>query len=270
MKKRVLAISDWHCGHRVGLTPPAYQQKPTGKSSVKRSKWATMQRENWAMFKKLLRKYEPFDVMFHLGDAIDGHGKRSGGTEAISSSLEEQADMAVEVSNSIRLFGKKGFKIYGTYGTPYHTASSDGDDWDSVIAKQAGWESIGAHDFIGVNGCVFSIKHKTASSSVPYSRNTAIAKELVWNRLWHSKGEQPLANVILRGHTHYHSYCGDSQGMGMILPALQAAGTKFGGRQCMGTVDWGIAVFDVDKDGTFEWACDCVTFETQTAKVVNA
>lgn len=270
MKKRILAISDTHCGHRSGLTPPAYQQRPVGKSSVKRNKWSTMQQDNWRMWKKLLRKYEPFDMMFHLGDAIDGTGRRSGGTELITTSLEEQVDMATDVCNSVRVHGKKGFKIYGVHGTPYHTAGSDGDDWDSVLANQAGFESIGSHDFIRVNKCIFDIKHDVASSSVPHGKFTAIAKSKLWNRLWSVKGGQPNSDVILRGHVHYHAFCGEPGWIAMTLPALQGAGTKFGARRCEGVVQWGITVFDVEENGQFEWTCDTVQFESQTAKVVEA
>jgi len=266
-KKRMLAISDPHSGARSGLTPPAFQQQPFDKSSVKRNKWATMQRENWQMFKKLLRKYEPFDMMFHLGDAIDGTGKRSGGTELITTSLEEQVDMAVDVCNAVRLHGKRGFKIVGVHGTPYHTASSDGDDWDSVLADQAGFESMGSHEWVDVNGCIFDLKHHLGSSSIPHGRHTAIAKEKLWNQLW---GEgQPQSDVILRGHVHYHQFVGAPGWLAMSLPALQGAGTKYGARRCSGTVQWGVTVFDVDSKGQFEWTCDTVQFQNQQAKVIK-
>jgi hypothetical protein len=268
MGKRILVVTDPHSGHRSGLTPPAYQQRPVAKSSVKRNKFAAMQSQNWQAWKKLLRKYQPFDMMFHLGDAIDGTGFRSGGTELITTSLEEQVDMAVDVCNSVRMHGKKGFKIYGVHGTPYHTASGDGDDWDSVLAEQAGWESIGSHEWIDVNGCVFDLKHKVGSSSIPHGRHTAMAKEKLWNQLW--ADGQPQANVVLRGHVHYHSFCGGPGWLAMTLPALQGAGSKFGARQCSGTVDWGVTVFDVDNKGQFDWTCDTVQFKDQVAKAVRA
>ena len=267
-KRRILAVSDFHCGHRSGLTPTAYQQRPVGKSSTKRNKWYEMQRENWRAFKRLLKKYEPFDMMFHLGDAIDGTGGRSGGTELITSSLEDQVDIAAEACNAVRHHANKGFKIYSVFGTPYHTASGDGDDWDSVLADKAGFESIGSHEWVDVNGCVFDLKHKVGSSSIPHGRHTAMAKEKLWNKLWGDG--QPQANVVLRGHVHYHSYCGGPGWIAMTLPALQGAGTKFGARQCSGTVDWGITIFDVDSNGRFEWTCDTVQFEQQVAKAVKA
>ncbi|GAH16939.1 unnamed protein product, partial [marine sediment metagenome] len=184
-----------------------------------------------------------------LGDAIDGTGWRSGGTELITTSLEEQVDMAVDVCNSVRLHGKKGFKIYGVNGTAYHTASSDGDDWDSVLCEQAGWESIGSHEWIDVNGCIFDLKHDIGSSSVPHCRMTALAKAKLWNQLWAVKGGQPNSNVIIRAHAHYNIHCGGPGWLAMILPALQGAGSKFGGRKCEGSVDWGITVVDVDNKG---------------------
>ena len=176
--------------------------------------------------------------------------------------------MATDACNAVRLHGKKGFKIFGVFGTPYHCASSDGDDWDSVLAKQAGFESIGSHDFVDVNSCVFDLKHKCGSSAIPHGRHTAVAKERLWNQLWGDG--QPQANVILRGHVHFHNFCGGPGWIAMTLPALQGAGSKFGARQCSGTVDYGITVFDVDSKGQFDWTCDTVQFEAQQATAVKA
>jgi len=40
MKKRILVISDTHCGALTGLTPPAWQIKTHGKTHTRRNKWA--------------------------------------------------------------------------------------------------------------------------------------------------------------------------------------------------------------------------------------
>lgn len=266
MSKRILVISDTHCGHLTGLTAPDFQISQFNKSETKRNKWAKMQREAWQGFKKLLAKYEPFDMAFHLGDSIDGKGSRSGGVEAITSSMEEQADMAVAVCDTVRLHARRGFKWYGVWGTPYH-CDSDGDSWDNIVAKRAGFECIGAHQWIDVNGCMFDLKHKVSGSSVPHGRGTALSKAHLWNQLW--KTRQPSANVFLRGHVHYHAFTGGSDWLSMSCPSLQGW-TKYGGTQCEGTIDWGIVVFDVNNDGSYEWTSDIVVLESAKAKAVKA
>ena len=267
MKKRGLIIGDMHCGHVAGLTPPAWQVKAPENSTTKREKWASLQRGLWREYKGLLKKFGPFDFGLSLGDMIDGLGKRSGGTELISSDREEQADMAVDVHNAVRLHAKRGFKWVGVYGTAYHSGQEE--DWENRVAKDAGFENIGAHEWIDVNGCIIDIKHHCGSSTVPHGRHTAAAREKLWNILWAERGLVPNANIIARAHVHYAGYCGGPGWVAMTIPALQGMGTKYGARRCSGIIDWGITVVDIDKNGEFEFHQETITIESQKAKVLK-
>ena len=102
--KRFVVISDLHCGHRVGITPEQYQH---GK------KFIDAQKEMWGIYKETIKKLQPIDLLGVNGDAIDGHGKRSGGSELIITDIDEQCDMAIEV---IKEANPKD--IICTFGTP--------------------------------------------------------------------------------------------------------------------------------------------------------
>ena len=264
---RIIVISDTHCGHNTGLTPPAWQYNAPHKSTTKRKKWGKIQRELWGTFKTMLKKFEPYDMMLDVGDMIDGKGHRSGGTELITPDMEEQADIAVACRDEVRLHANKGFKIYGVYGTPYHVGEAE--DFENIVAKRAGYESIGSHEWLDVNGCVIDMKHKVGSSGIPHGRFTAIAKEKLWNGLWAEHEGQPKSNIILRGHVHYSAFCGQPGWLAMTLPALQGAGTKYGGRQCSGIVHFGITVIDIDKKGGFDWHTEVAVVESQKAKAIK-
>ena len=271
---RVLAMGDMHCGHRVGLTPPAYQQSEARGSTTKRSKWSKIQRSLWSEFDNILRQIQPVDRVLCSGDMVDGKGAWSGGTELISSDMETQCDMAVNVLDHVRMFAPKGkrgnnFGIVGVYGTAYHTAT-DGDDWEDVVAERAGFAKIGAHEWVDVNGCVFDLKHHIGGTSVPYGKGTAISKERLVNQLWADRADQPQASVFLRGHVHRFFHVGDSDFMGMTLPALQGMGSKFGARICSMPVDWGMVHFDIDEKGRIvDWQPHIVRIQEQKAKVVK-
>ena len=267
MSKRGIAIGDMHCGHLCGLTPPAWQTRKVGKTATKHNKWATLQRQLWDHYERLIDSLGPFDWGMYLGDGIDGKGARSGGTELITSDTQEQCEMAVECCNRVRLRGRRGFEWVGVYGTAYHVG--DQEDSENLIAKDAGFKKIGSHEWVDVNGCVFDLKHSIGSSTIPHGRHTAAAREHLWNQLWADAKLQPRASVILRGHVHYHSYCGGPGWVAMTLPALQGMGTRYGARICSGIVDWGVTVFDVADDGTFDWTCETVMIEAQKAKVVT-
>ena len=176
--------------------------------------------------------------------------------------------MAVACIDTIRLHARRKGKlpIIGVYGTPYHVNGESGEDWENVLASRAEFQKIGSHEWPEVNGYVFDIKHKIGSSSIPHGRSTSIEKDMLWNLIWAVNEMQPRARMLLRGHVHYHQFTGNVRKTGMTLPPLQAMGTKYGGRQCSGLVDWGMTTFDVSSDGAAcDWRTHTVTIKTQVA-----
>lgn len=269
MKKRVIAVSDLHSGHVAGITPPEYQYQEVDDSSTKHNKWAKLQRELWLQYINLLEKYKPFDVGFALGDLIDGKGSRSGSTELISADRHAQVDMAYRSLTEITDRSKDNFKWVGVYGTGYHTSGEGGEDWETLVAEKCNFAKMGSHESVDVNGCIFDLRHHVGSSSIPHGRFTASAKERLWNVLWHERDLRPKANVILRGHVHYATYCGEPGWLAMTLPALQGMGTKYGSRYCSGTVHWGVTIFDVEDDGSFSWDQKVVEIKAQKMEAIK-
>jgi hypothetical protein len=104
-----------------------------------------------------------------------------------------------------------------------------------------------------VNGVKFDVKHKVGSSGIPHGRHTATAKADNWNAIWADEDMQPRCDVFIRSHVHYFQYSGNSSKLRMTLPALQAAATEYGARQCEGYVDFGFVVFTIYEDGSYEW-----------------
>lgn len=223
--KRLLAISDTHCGHRAGLTPPKWQH------TIK-------QQDLWEIFCAWVNQLRPIDILVLNGDAIQGKGTRSGGTELITSDRHEQGDMAVEIIDFINARDN-----YLTYGTPYHTGTDE--DFEEVVAHKARAEIRDMLE-LTVEGVNFNFKHKASSSTVPHGRGTPLARNYIWNILWAEKGIQQKANIIVRSHVHYHSFVGGAGWLALTTPALQGLGDKYGSRQCEGTVDFGLVTFDIE------------------------
>lgn len=267
--KKIIVIGDMHCGHVAGLTPPQFQIGKYEDSSTKRDKWSDLEKELWIKFVNLIEKYKPFDLGFDLGDMIDGKDSRWGGTGLITSDRNEQADMASHIHNLIRDASNPGFEWIGVYGTKYHTSDEGGEDWETIVAERSNFKKIGSHEWVDVNGCIFDLKHKVSSSSIPHGRHTPVAKEKLWNTLWAKEDYAPEANVILRGHVHYATYCGAPGWVAMTIPALQGMGTKFGSRYCSGLVHWGITIFKVEDDGRFDFEQAVVSIDSQKAKVIK-
>jgi len=253
--ERVIALGDLHGGHFGGLTPPKWHMSARRSPAI-----ARLQRETWDWFVSKLQNARP-KLLVVNADCIDGRGERSGGTELITGDREEQCDIA---TTALKLINAKN--IIMTYGTPYHTGQEE--DFENLIARELGCH-IGAHVWPEVNGLVFDVKHKIGGSQTPHGRHTATARDSLWNSLWARNGEQPKADVIVRSHVHYYSYCGSSSWLAMTLPALQAASTKFGGRQCSGTVDFGYVDFTVNTKGEYVWHPELLHVKNTVAKVVK-
>ena len=241
--KRVLFVSDLHCGHWSGLTHPSWQIK--GERGGPWAKRAMLQRKFWAEWRRLLRDLAPIDVCVVAGDCVDGRGKKSGGVELLTADVDEQGDMA---KRALGLVPAKQFAF--VFGTPYHTGENE--DQEQHIADFFG-APIKSHLFCEVEGVTFDVKHKIGGSHVPHGRFTAAAREALWNLVWSTRRDgQPRADVIVRGHVHYYAYCGRADWLSVTLPCLQCW-TRYGARQCSGDIDWGVWFADCENGRVLRW-----------------
>lgn len=240
MAKTVAVISDLHCGHYAGLTHPSYQIHPD-REGLKKT--AELQRECWTWYERTIRSIRP-DVLLVCGDCIDGAGHKSGGTEEMTTDREEQVEMAARA-----ILAARARKIVVVAGTAYHVGQDE--DWEKVLADKVGAVAFSGQEFLDVDGVRINLKHHVGGSQREAGRFTALANENLSNMLWAEHDRQPRCGVILRGHVHYHRYCGGPGWVAMTLPALQAAATKFG-RRCSGTIDYGLIELRCDR-GDHTW-----------------
>ena len=153
--RRVVIVSDFHCGHRAGLTPPDWQYQDNPRDKDLR-KFAAEQRALWRFYLKQQAELKPVDVLIVNGDAIDGKGFRSGGTEQIVMDRAAQVEMAAEC-----IMGWDAESIVLTFGTPYHSGQEE--DWEAVLARQVGAVKIG--DDFELQG---TIRHATGQHGVDW------------------------------------------------------------------------------------------------------
>lgn len=280
LPKREISVfvgGDFHCSHRVGLTPPAWQWKTDAneiedlESVHQQHKYGRIQAECWKTYKTLLKQTGPFDVAFLMGDLIDGTGERSGGTELITTDRDVQRDMAIQC---VQELGAP--IIVGVRGTPYHTG--DSEDWEdqvySYFNARSGYRAkVGDHEWPRINGVTFDLKHQVGSSAVPHGSWTALGKEWLWNQLWADAGYSPQADYIFRGHVHTAiggwRFVGKRRVEVASTPALQAMGSKFGARRCSRLVDWGFYVLRITVKGNVSLEPHVIQIDSQKAKTTD-
>jgi len=251
--KTIVVISDLHSGHKAGLTPPSWNDKPANEKNDRKMSYFEARSVLFDLYLQGLKSIGKIDALVVNGDAIDGQGKRSSSTELLTVDRMEQASMAAECIRCA-----KAEKVYLTNGTAYHT-SAEGEDFESVVAAEIPTDKyrpeieVKQHLTLKVNGVVFDIKHHCGSSGIPHGRHTATSREALWNTLWSERGITERADILIRSHVHYFQYAGTPDRLYMTTPALQGLGSTYGVRRCSGLVDWGFVWFKVHESGNYSW-----------------
>lgn len=251
--KRLVVVSDFHCGHEVGLTPPKWNPEYEADHLTEYRSYM------WDAYSRTIEQLQPIDILVANGDLIDGRGERAGSVELIVLDRALQVKMAIKC---IEL--AKAKKIYITRGTDYHTGYEE--NWENLIADAVGAE-IGDIKNVDVNGLLFNFRHHIGGSQTPLGRTTPLAKEAVWNALWHVRKGFPLANVIVRSHVHYHAYAGGPEWLAMTTPGLQGYGTRYGERRLSGEIDFGLVAFDVVSKEAYSWKHKTFNFPIPSVSV---
>ena len=255
---KILLGADSHCGHLLGLTPPDYNPDSESHPGTETRKAL------WKFYEKGVRDYGPWDVVGWDGDAIDGKGFRSGGTELITADRNTQCGMA---ARGIEL--AKAPKVLMTYGTGYHTGQDD--DWEDHVADAVKAERIEAEGHYDIRGVKVNMRHHIGGTSSVASRFTALSKESVRNLLWAEHDQQPKADLIVRAHVHVPRVCGEpGDWMAITLPGLQGLGSKYGARRAPGLlVRFGFAMLEVDKKGNWDLGWHIAPLKMQAATVTK-
>jgi hypothetical protein len=254
---KIIALGDMHCGHTAGLTPPEYMVNKASKPAIR-----AMQEQCWGWFQRKMKAAGKVDVCICNGDALDGKGDRSGGTEQFEADMLTQAEIAVRCLKEV-----KADKYLMAHGTPYHCNGVSGEEMERVVARELDAE-IHSHYYAKLGGVMFDLRHAIGGSGIPHGRATPLAKEELWNALWAARGQVPKADCLLRSHVHYHAYVGGPGWIAMTLPALQSPGTKFGAKMCSGTVDFGFVEMEVSRGRIDRWQADVVVLQNIAEVVV--
>lgn len=238
---RLLLTSDRHSGHEYGLpTPDTWAPEETALGKT--------QRELWRFYADSVDALKPIDGIIDNGDAIDGKGKKSGGTELATADRIKQCEAAAYGINYA-----EADDVGLIYGTPYHTGGDE--DFEDVIAPMVHAKMIGGNEAVEINGRVIRLRHKLDTTKAPYHQYTAMAREAVQDIIkadeW--KPNHKVADVLIFSHRHRFSHIEDGNGRHVfVTPSLQWH-TKYGGRECGGLIHFGIMWLDIYNDGRIEW-----------------
>ena len=234
---KILVCNDFHCGHKLGLTPPRwfredlrFEQEPLY--------------EFWA---GMLEKHGPFDAAIINGDMVDGEGKKDT-IGHLTTDTEEQAEMAAEL---IKMIPVPRDHIALTYGTPFHTAGTY--SYENTVAKALGLQNPVDTFFGIIDGVRIRARHQMGRSGIPYGQGLPALKELVREGIEALLEDDERADIVLGAHVHYKFNATlSSLGTVAVVPCLQMPGSVFGRRMASFYYDVGFGFIETDH-GRFRY-----------------
>lgn len=238
MKKRLVIISDLHCGSEAGLSP----------------------RPDTALKRGLLARYT--DCIAHLGarpdilvingDAIDGTQDRGRG-DGDSAIIHQQIADACAL---VKMWRPRA--VYCVAGTQYHVGGDvvEGEQVLAIMLREGGIPAtfhrklnMTINDWFRVQ-----FRHHIGSSGIPHGRHTPQSRSKVWGYLNAACGGSAPAHLSVYSHVHYWTYSEDFMGAAMTTPAWQAIGSRYGDERCDGHVDLGAVEITIGQTERQGWS----------------
>jgi hypothetical protein len=257
--KRVLFVSDLHCGSYHGLVPPSGFAQCADTPKLK-----LLHEEMWARTMKWCSAYEA-DLLVVNGDAIDGKMSKNSGIGGIVD-LWRQVEMAAECIKAI-----KAKAIVMTRGTPYHT-QIEGQNCEDLVAQRVG-ARIENSLLLEIEGVTVDIRHFCGRSSTANGQFAPVSRERILQAL-EAERDRNYAKVYVRSHVHRHCYCGEgdlresSGWLCMTTPALQCRGVAYGALRCSGRTDFGVVWGKFNK-GNVTWEVKAERLEGERRELVK-
>jgi hypothetical protein len=198
-KKRLVIISDLHCGDRWGL------------------------REGNKLLNKFyldkVKELRPVDVLLLNGDGVQGT-MRGKSNDVIEPDLGLQAEMCIDY---LGMWKAKTYLF--TMGTGIHV--SEGTDWEKWIAREM-HGLIKAKQIFDINGVRFNAKHHTSKTSIPHGQGTLLLKRVLWENIKSQLTNTRKSDVFVRSHIHEFCQIKNRLGFAVTCPALQLPRGAYG------------------------------------------
>ena len=205
-----IVVSDLHCGHLTGLTPPRYMSDDT----------RITQEPLWCWYEDTIKKIGLVDFVVVNGDAVDGEGKKDTLGHLTTNTLK-QAEIAFEC---LRIIQTKSF--YMTYGTPYHVSGSY--QYEDVVAEKLKAKKITDVLRLQCGMTKFNFRHVVGRSDTAYGQGTPILKEIIRDMVSSLVNEHETADYFVRSHVHYVCEAGIGRKKCRTTGALQVPESVYG------------------------------------------
>lgn len=187
--KTIAFIGDIHCGSRCGLWPEEDIPK----------RCHTGARYLMECYRDMVAQWPDIDLLFLMGDLIDGKQRKADGVGLFTADLGEQVRGAIDV---LQPLADKCQKIYRVEGTPYH------EDFHNALGELDKALDVSRSQQIfdvDLGSGILNVAHHPAGGGALYM-GTKVDKEAVWAKFATGCGKVPNARWIVRAHCHSYMF----------------------------------------------------------------
>ena len=226
--RKVLVISDTHCGSSVALMPPGFVT-----DNGNEIKPNAIQEWLWQCWVHMIEEWvpeqtgtDPWALVIN-GDLVEGIHHHT--TEIISSDFGDHLEIARLCYDLFNQIPNPPAKIFITIGTEVHTRNCE-----TRIGRAIGAQkdiSTGRYAFqrldLRVNGTHCAFRHHIGTTARPYLEASQLSIHLGVEQLSAAKNDLPIPKVLGCAHRHKHGMFRDSSGMCFVTGPWQFL-TRFG------------------------------------------
>jgi len=191
----LLVMSDSHSGDVAGLTEPGQGH----------DRWHWWQGKMWDWWKRQLQDIGHVDVVLHIGELLEGPGKKST-LELFLPDMDDQAEHAAQILNMV---GADAYRL--CYASKYHAGRETRHERRVVkeLRSMGHDASIGKHQRFELHGVKFDGAHKVGGSRTAYAQGTQLGKGAVIDIIRQYYNGKHKADFYFRGHNHYFYFVGN-------------------------------------------------------------
>lgn len=189
--KRIAFVGDTHCGGVCGLWPRSWLP---GDAPYTGPRYLA------DCFDHLVSTWPDVDVLFLMGDLIEGKNRKSASVGLHTAQIGRQVDGAIEV---LRPLCAKADRVFRVWGTPYHEDFEDGlGKLDLALKVEKSQQVINLRLPTRDGGKnILNVAHHPPGGGAIY-HGTKLDRQILWNIIASTQRKISAARWIVRAHVH--------------------------------------------------------------------
>lgn len=276
---RILLLGDTHFGSRWAVADPADTPRYCPGKEIQKRLF-----ERWQAGAENEGR---FDAMVLDGDAVDGQGRKDGGSKQWTADIDEQIAHGARL---LKMWQCKRYFVLG--GSGYHVNIGDtGVSAEELLARAIGAEAYphqdyipaaqqrrcGPHWFLTFDKVTVHCAHHVSVSRVFHYASTPLAREMMnaklndpvrreWERMyrespgprkqmWQLQADLPAytTRMVVRAHAHYWWLSDAGATAGVLLPAWKVPDPHIQTRNSLGFGHLGYVVLETNGE---DWSVE--------------